>query len=133
MIYIQGKGLLAGLLGVVVVMVVMGSAIPVLWPVASNSTAINAMSGTDAGTTTIKSFWPIILLIIGIGLAVGLIVMALRKFGLLGGTFVMLPITAIQVEMFLSILLATGIVISIGMFISQIRKIKRFYATKFLV
>lgn len=77
--------LLKGLLGTVVVLVVLGAAVPVLWPLASNTTAIDAMTGTDAGTTTIQSFWPVVLLVVGIGLAVGLIVYGMRKFGLWGG------------------------------------------------
>ena len=79
-----GMGILGALLGVVVVLVVMTQAIPVLWPLAANSTAIDAMTGTDAGTTTVQAFWPIILLLVGLGLAIGLIVFALRKFGLMG-------------------------------------------------
>lgn len=77
--------LLSGLLGVVVVLVVLGTAVPVLWPLAANTTAIDAMTGTDVGTTTIQSFWPVILLVVGLGLAVGLIVFGMRKFGLWGG------------------------------------------------
>ena len=80
----SGMGILGSLLGVVVVLVVMTRAIPVLWPLAANSTAIDAMTGTDAGTTTVQAFWPIILLLVGLGLAIGLIVFALRKFGLMG-------------------------------------------------
>ena len=79
-----GMGILGALLGVVIVIVVMTQAIPVLWPSAANSTAIDAMSGTDAGTTTVQAFWPIILLLVGLGLAIGLVVFALKKFGLMG-------------------------------------------------
>ena len=75
-----GMGILGSLLGVVVVLVVMTQAIPVLWPLAANSTAIDAMTGTDAGTTTVQAFWPIILLLVGLGLAIGLIMFALKKF-----------------------------------------------------
>ena len=77
--------MLSGLIGVVVVLVVLGAAIPVLWPIAANTTAIDAMTGTDVGTTTIQSFWPVILLVVGLGLAVGLIVFGMKKFGLWGG------------------------------------------------
>lgn len=79
-------GILVALIGVAVVLIVLGTAIPVLWPLAANSSvAIAAMEGTDAGTTTIQGFWPIILLVVGLGIAVGLIVYALKRFGLLGG------------------------------------------------
>lgn len=81
---VAGLSILGALLGVVVVLVVMTQAIPVLWPLAANSTAIDAMTGTDAGTDTIQAFWPIILLLVGLGLAIGLVVYALRKFGLMG-------------------------------------------------
>ena len=78
-----GGGLLTGLITVVVVLIVLGTAIPVLWPLAANTTDnITAMTGTDAGTTTIQAFWPVILLVVGMGLAVGLIMFGLRKFGL---------------------------------------------------
>ena len=78
--------LLSALIIIVVVMIVLGTSIPVLWPLLTDtSTNITAMTGTDAGTTTIQAFWPIILLIIGLGVAVGLIVFALKKFGLFGG------------------------------------------------
>ena len=82
----MGLGILAGLISVVVVLIVLGTAIPVLWPLATaTSDNITAMTGTDAGTTTIQAFWPVILLVIGMGVAVGLIVYGLRKFGLIGG------------------------------------------------
>ena len=79
-------GLLISLIGIIVVLLVLGSAVPVLWPMAAaTADNISAMTGTDAGTTTIQAFWPVILLVVGLGMAVGLIVFALRKFGLLGG------------------------------------------------
>lgn len=80
-------GLLAGIIGVIVVLAVIGSAFPVLWPVVSGTatTAVEGMNGTDSGTTTFQTFWPIALLFVGLGIGVGLIVFALRKFGLLGG------------------------------------------------
>lgn len=78
--------ILYALIGVAVVLIVLGSAIPVLWPLAAGSADnISAMTGTDAGTTTIKAFWPIILLIIGLGIAIGLIIYGLKKFGMMGG------------------------------------------------
>jgi len=80
-----GGGLLAGLIGIVVILIVLGTTIPVLWPLATATTTnITAMSGTDAGTETIQAFWPIIILVVGLGLAVGLIAYALKKFNLGG-------------------------------------------------
>jgi len=73
-------------MGVVVVIIVMARAIPVLWPLATEASEnITGMTGTDAGTTTIQAFWPIILLLVGLGVAIGLIIYALKKFGILGG------------------------------------------------
>lgn len=78
--------ILYAVIGVTVVLLVLGSAVPVLWPLAAGSADnISAMTGTDVGTTTIQSFWPVILLVVGIGLAVGLIVYGLKQFGLMGG------------------------------------------------
>lgn len=79
-------GILFSLIAVVVVIIVLAYAIPVLWPIAVTASAnISSMSGTDAGTTTIQAFWPVVLLIVGLGIAVGLIVFALKKFGLMSG------------------------------------------------
>jgi hypothetical protein len=77
--------ILSALIIVIVVMIVLGSAIPALWPLLTATSAnITAMAGTDAGTATIKAFWPVIILVVGLGVAVGLIVYGLKKFGLLG-------------------------------------------------
>lgn len=79
--------ILFGLIATVVVLIVLGFAIPVLWPmVATTATAnITAMTGTDEGTVMIKAFWPIILMLVGLGISVGLIVYALKRFGLMSG------------------------------------------------
>lgn len=76
-------GILKGLIVVAVVLVVLGSAIPVLWPLVTGTTAnITSMAGTDSGTELIQAFWPIIILVIGLGIAVGLIMYGLKKFGI---------------------------------------------------
>lgn len=75
--------LIGGLVSVVVALIALGTVIPILWPLAAGTTDnISAMAGTDAGTTTIQAFWPVVLLLVGLGLAVGLIVYALRKFNI---------------------------------------------------
>lgn len=76
----MGGGLLSALLGVVITLAILGAAIPVLWPIAANTTAIDAMSGTDQGTAMIQTFWPIVLLVIGLGLVVGLVIYGMRRF-----------------------------------------------------
>lgn len=79
--------LLVGMIGIVVVLLIIGTTFPILWPMVTGEVTdnITAMAGTDAGTTTFQAFWPVVLLVVGIGLAVGLIVYGLRKFGLMGG------------------------------------------------
>lgn len=92
-------GILTALIGVAVVMLVLGTAVPVLWPlVADTSDNITAMTGTDVGTTTIQALWPIILLVIGLGIAVGLIIYALKRFNIIGGgigAFFLLPVGSV--------------------------------------
>ena len=79
-------GLLISIIGVVVVLIVLGASVPILWPLATTYSAnITSMTGTDAGTTTMQAIWPVALLVIGLGLGVGLIVFALKKFGLMSG------------------------------------------------
>ena len=77
-------GLLAALITVSVVLIVIATAFPIVWPmVTSASSNITGMTGTDAGTTTVQGFWPLILLVVGIGIAIGLIMYGLKRFGVL--------------------------------------------------
>ena len=77
-------GLLYALITVAVVLIVIATAFPIIWPMVTSAGAnITAMTGTDAGTTTIQGFWPLIMLVVGIGIAIGLIMYGLRKFGVL--------------------------------------------------
>lgn len=79
-------GILFGLIGVAVVLIVIAYAFPVIWPIVITAGAnITGMTGTDAGTTMMIGFWPVILLIVGIGVAVGLLMYALKKFRLSSG------------------------------------------------
>ena len=74
-------GILIALITVSVVLIVIATAFPIIWPmVTSASGNISAMTGTDAGTTTLQGFWPLILLVVGIGIAIGLIMYGLKKF-----------------------------------------------------
>ena len=77
-------GLLIGLITVAVVLIVIATAFPIIWPmVITAGDNITAMTGTDAGTTTVQGFWPLILLVVGIGIAIGLIMFGLKKFGIM--------------------------------------------------
>ena len=79
-------GILAAIIGIAVVMLVLGRVIPVIWPmITATSDNISAMTGADAGTVTIQSFWPLILLMIGLGIGVAIIMYAVKKFGLFTG------------------------------------------------
>lgn len=73
-------GILGALIGAVVLLVILARAFPVLWPIAANTTAIDAMTGTDAGTTTFQAFWPIVLLLVGLGVAVAVIMWSVNRF-----------------------------------------------------
>lgn len=79
--------ILYAVIGTVVTLIVVGLGFTKVWPLISQTVTgnVTAMSGTDAGTGMFKAFWPIIVLIVGIGAAVGLVIYALRKFGLMGG------------------------------------------------
>ena len=80
-----GMNILYGLIGVVVTIIVLAKTIPVLWPMATEASGnVTAMTGTDEGTEMMVAFWPIVLLIIGLGVAIAVITFALRKFGIMG-------------------------------------------------
>lgn len=65
--------------------IVLGALIPVLWPMMeATDTDIQALTETGPITTFLQTMWPIVLLVIGIGVAAGLVFMALRKFGVMG-------------------------------------------------
>ena len=74
------------IVGVILLVVVLGAIIPALWPTMTNTDSdIQALNSTGAATTFLQTIWPIVLLVIGIGIAAGLVFYALRKFGVLGG------------------------------------------------
>ena len=74
-------GLLIALITVCIVLIVIATAFPIIWPMVTTAgIEIGNMTGTDAGTTTVQGFWPLILLVVGIGIAIGLIMYGLNKF-----------------------------------------------------
>lgn len=80
----RGSGIVKAVIGVMMVVVVLGAAIPALWPTFTGSADdIAALTQTDAGTTMLQTMWPIALVIIGIGIAAGIIFLALREFGII--------------------------------------------------
>ena len=86
--------ILGAIITVAVVLIVIATAFPIVWPMVVTSgynitgdvaANVTGMTGTDAGTTTVQGFWPLILLMVGIGIAIGLIVYAIRQFKILKG------------------------------------------------
>ena len=86
-------GILLGLITVSVVLIVIATAFPIVWPmvttagynIVGDGANITGMTGTDAGTTTVVGFWPLILLVVGIGIAIGLVVYGLKEFQIMSG------------------------------------------------
>jgi len=79
--------ILFGIIGTALVLMVVAYVFPIIWPLVTDAGAdITSMNGTDAGTTTVIAFWPVVLLMVGLGIAIGLVMFALRKFGILGGS-----------------------------------------------
>lgn len=71
------------IVAVAVGVAILGAIVPALWPTITGSdTAIQALTQTDAGTTTMQALWPILLIAVGCGIAAGLVMWALRKFNL---------------------------------------------------
>lgn len=72
-------------IGVILIVVVLGALLPVLWPMMVGTDAdIQAMEGGGI-TDFLQAMWPVALIIVGIGIAAGLIFYALRQFGVMGG------------------------------------------------
>lgn len=72
-------------LGVVMLIIVLGALIPVLWPMMeATDTDIQALTQTGPITVFLQTMWPIVLLVIGIGVAAGLVFYSLKKFGVIG-------------------------------------------------
>lgn len=75
------KGLVGGVIG----LVIFGALIPVLFPlITASDTDIQALTGTDDGTVMLQTLWPILLIVCGVGIAVGVIYYALKRFRVMG-------------------------------------------------
>lgn len=69
----------------VIGIVLLGALIPALWPtVEDTATDVAAMNATTVGGEFIQNMWPVILIIIGLGLGAFLIFWGLRQLGLGG-------------------------------------------------
>lgn len=78
------SGMIQAVVSVILIVIVLGALIPALWPKFSETaTNIAALTQTDAGTETLQSLWPIALVVVGIGIAAGIVFMALHKFGVM--------------------------------------------------
>ena len=81
-----GFNILGAIIIVAVTLVVLGAAIPVLWPMMQETeadiAALNESAGATAATNFLESMWPIVILIVGLGIVVALIWFGLRRFGL---------------------------------------------------
>lgn len=70
-----------GVVSVIIVVVVLGALISALWDTMLGSdTAIQALTDTGTATTMLQDMWPIALIVVGVGIAAGIVFYALRKF-----------------------------------------------------
>ena len=82
---IKGFSILGAIIIVAVTLVVLGAAIPVLWPMMQETeadiAALNESAGATAATNFLESMWPIVILIVGLGIVLALIWFGLKRFG----------------------------------------------------
>lgn len=68
----------------ILTVVVIGMLLPVIFPMMTDTdTDIQAMTGTDDATVFLQTTWPIVLLVIGVVIALGVIMWAVNKLGLM--------------------------------------------------
>ena len=80
----RGFALISGIIVAVILVSILGSVVVAMWPtLLGSNTGIQALTQTDAGTTTLKGVWPIVLVIVGAGVGVGVILFCLKQFGLM--------------------------------------------------
>ena len=73
-------------LGVILIAVVIAALLPVLLPLLFDSIGdIDAITHEDAGAelSLLKTLWPIVVMIVIIGIAAGLVFFALKRFGVI--------------------------------------------------
>ncbi|MDD5189523.1 MAG: hypothetical protein PHE50_00590 [Dehalococcoidales bacterium] len=77
----KANGIVMGIVGGICGIVIIAKAAVALWPtLASTGTDVAALTQTDAGTETFQAFWPILLTLCGIGVAVAGLFFVVRKF-----------------------------------------------------
>lgn len=82
----QAGNVVTNVIMLVLAILIVGTVIPAMWPLAVESlTNIAAMNGTDTGTVMIKALWPVGVMVAAIGLGIWLIIYAIRKLGITGG------------------------------------------------
>lgn len=81
----QGGNIVQTVIMLVLAILIVGTVIPAMWPLAVESLeSIAAMNGTDTGTTMIQALWPVGVMVAAIGLGIWLIIYAIRKLGITG-------------------------------------------------
>lgn len=73
-------------LGVILIAVVVGTLLPVLLPLLFDTIGeVDAITHEDAGAelTLLQTIYPIVIMVIIIGIAAGLVFFALRRFGVI--------------------------------------------------
>lgn len=78
--------MIKSVLGVILIAVVIGALVPVLAPLLFDTIGdIDAITHEDAGSelTLLKTLWPIVVMIVIIGIAAGMVFFALRRFGVI--------------------------------------------------
>jgi hypothetical protein len=79
----QAGGIVNTVIMLVLAILIVGTVIPAMWPLAVESlTNVAAMNGTDTGTTLIQALWPVGVMVAAIGLGIWLIIYAIRKLGI---------------------------------------------------
>lgn len=82
----QAGGIVNTVIMLVLAILIVGTIIPAMWPLAVESLAnVAAMNGTDTGTTLIQALWPVGIMVAAIGLGIWLIIFSIRKLGITGG------------------------------------------------
>lgn len=76
--------IVGAVVGGVIGIIVLAKLAVALWPtLAATGTDVAALTQTDAGTEMLQGIWPIVLVVVGVGLAAGAIFFVLRKFGVM--------------------------------------------------